>query len=231
MLAHMASETGLRERKKQRTRRDLIEAAARLFEQRGYDETTVAEIAAAVEVSPRTFFSYFPSKEEVLFADMAERVAAGRAAIEARRPGEPVGEVLLRAIEQMMTSEAFTADLGGRLGPVRLRLLAHHPALQAAAMRRLLAAQTAFAEALHGTDPAGLDRTTSAAVVGALLGASIAAATASLGRGDDLDGVRGALRQAAAVALNGITATDGPGGSDQPSGDGRGLADQPSRRG
>lgn len=214
----MASEAGLRERKKQRTRRDLIEAAARLFEQRGYDQTTVAEIAAAVEVSPRTFFSYFRSKEEVLFADMAERIAAGREAIEARQPGEGVGDVLLRAIQHMMVSEAFTADLGGRLGQVRLRLLSGHPGLQAAAMRRLLEAQTAFAEALQAAYPDELDPTTAAATVGALLGACIAAATASLARGDDLEKIQDALRQATSVALYGINATTGPAG-------------QPSRRG
>jgi AcrR family transcriptional regulator len=198
------TDLGLRERKKRRTRRDLIEAAARLFDEQGYERTTVAQVAAAVGVSPRTFFSYFPSKEDVLFADMGERAAAGRAVIAAPRPGEAVADVLLRAVRQMMRSEAFTGDFGGRLGAVRLRLLASHPGLQAAALRRLLEVQTSYAEALLAAFPEDLDATSAAATVGALLGALIAAATTSLRRGDDLAGVRAALRGATDLVLRGI---------------------------
>ncbi len=60
--------SGLIERNKQRTRRELAEAAARLFIERGYPATTIQDIVDVADVSPRTFFRYFPSKEDVITA-------------------------------------------------------------------------------------------------------------------------------------------------------------------
>src|ERR1700681_961727 len=64
-----SSTAGLRERKKARTRASLREHALRLFREQTYQGTTVEQIAAAAEVSPSTFFRYFPTKEDIVLQD------------------------------------------------------------------------------------------------------------------------------------------------------------------
>ena len=78
--------TGLRERKKAQTREALRDAALELFHRQGFEQTTVEDIADACDVSPRTFFRYFPTKEDVLFGDGDERCGRLLAAIEAEPP-------------------------------------------------------------------------------------------------------------------------------------------------
>jgi AcrR family transcriptional regulator len=85
---------GLRERKKEQTRRAIEDAAFRLFAERGFQATTVADIAEAADVAPRTFFAYFPSKEDVLFADFDETSEALAARLRDRLPGETTFDAL-----------------------------------------------------------------------------------------------------------------------------------------
>jgi AcrR family transcriptional regulator len=90
---------GLRERKKQRTREQIIEAAMGLFAERGYHATTIADIAEAADVSPRTFFSYFPSKEAVVFHTVDRDLASLANALSDRLPGETAFDALRRWID------------------------------------------------------------------------------------------------------------------------------------
>ncbi|MFG2003596.1 TetR family transcriptional regulator [Spirillospora sp. NPDC048911] len=79
---------GLRERKKQRTRVALIDAALDLFLAQGYEATTIDEIVAAVDVSQRTFFRYFATKEDVVMDTMVQYDQILLDALAARPPGE-----------------------------------------------------------------------------------------------------------------------------------------------
>jgi AcrR family transcriptional regulator len=90
----MSAEPGLRQRKKQRTRETIARAARELFAERGYHATTLPDIAEAADVSTRTIFAYFPSKEDILFADFPLMKDALAQALAER----PVGEEALETV-------------------------------------------------------------------------------------------------------------------------------------
>lgn len=94
--------TGLRERKKQATREALARAGLELFVERGYDATTLDEIAGAAGVSTRTIFAYFPCKEDILFS-MLERM---RDALERALQERPAGVDALTALREFILSTA-----------------------------------------------------------------------------------------------------------------------------
>jgi AcrR family transcriptional regulator len=96
---------GRRERKRRQTRGRIEHAAMALFLDRGFDQTTIEDITEAADVSKRSFFDYFPSKEDVVFAwqdsfadDLANAVAA-----------RPVGEPLVRVVEEALGAAVMAA--------------------------------------------------------------------------------------------------------------------------
>jgi AcrR family transcriptional regulator len=108
MPADPAPVTSLRERKKARLRLDLTRAAVELFKEQGFDATTVEQIAAKVDTSPRTFFRYFGSKEDVLFGDTPERLRSLRERLDTAAPDDPPIAVVQEAlIEQIVNFTNF----------------------------------------------------------------------------------------------------------------------------
>jgi AcrR family transcriptional regulator len=183
------ADLGLRERKKRRTRRALAGAALRLFSERGYEQTTVADIAAAADVSPRTFFGYFRSKEEVLFADTDERIELMRQALAEVPPGTPTAETLRLVAARVLSSST------GLFGPdperaTRVQLVLSRPELRARGLERMLAAQREFAEWLRKAYPDRLDEVLAMGLSGALIGGLTGAALASFERGDPVEQLR-----------------------------------------
>src|SRR5256885_5400291 len=87
---------GLRECKKLRTRQEIADKAMELFAKRGFDHVTVAEVAAEAGVSQKTVFNYFPTKEDLFFDEVPERVRAVADAIHSRPPGESIVAALRR---------------------------------------------------------------------------------------------------------------------------------------
>ncbi|OBI18924.1 hypothetical protein A5712_20780 [Mycobacterium sp. E2327] len=194
---------GLRERKRRQTRRELVRAAMRLFEEKGYDETTVAEIASAAGVSTKTFFNYFASKDEVLFPHLSRRIEAAVALIERRGPDDQIADVLVAAMQQML-ADALTEEVDGGLASVRFPMIMSVPAVQAATLHRYFLAETQLAQALHKAYREALDPATAAAVIGSVMGAAIAAALVCLQEGETTARLRAVVERAVAIAIDGV---------------------------
>ena len=121
--------TGLRERKKAKTRAAIRQHALRLFREHGYAATTVEQIAEAAEVSPATFYRYFPTKEDVVLQDDFDVLAMD--VFEAQPPGLSAIAAMRAAVGQMLASltaeerERFreTTELTLTIPEVRARAL------------------------------------------------------------------------------------------------------------
>jgi len=135
-------EPGLRERNKQRRQDAVVRAAYRLFAERGYDATTVADIAAAAEVAPRTVAMYFPSKQDIALSRFGEAADELTSALRERDPGETVPQVLAR----WLRTDERPADR--EIKQLSKRLFAANPELSALRAARMTAAISEGAAAL-----------------------------------------------------------------------------------
>jgi AcrR family transcriptional regulator len=101
----MANEHSLRERKKQATRQSISNIATRLFTERGFDNVTVTEIAAAANVAKMTVFNYFARKEDLFFDREDESREVARAALAERPPGESPVDALHRLAHELIEKD------------------------------------------------------------------------------------------------------------------------------
>jgi AcrR family transcriptional regulator len=167
---------GLRERKKIQTRDAIRRAALQLIDDRGYASTTVEQIADAAEVSPSTFFRYFPSKEQVLMADALDNVTV--AALEQQPRDLSSVQAFRRALE---ITFATLAEGEWKFERMRQRIVLSVPELKAAQFDKYRRTVALLAEAecrRLGRAPDDLDVRT---FIGALAGGLMAV----LDRADD----------------------------------------------
>jgi len=134
---------GLRETKKEQTRRDIAAAAMRLFVQRGFARVTVADVAREAGVSEKTVFNYFPTKEDLFFDEVDAREAALVEAVRSRRPGESIPGALRRLQRvdcERMCTQGFAAFA---------RLIEESPALRVKELEVMARLQKTLASALE----------------------------------------------------------------------------------
>ena len=163
-----ASPDGLRERKKARTRASIREHALRLFREEGYQRTTVEKIAEAAEVSPSTFFRYFPTKEDVVLQDdMDVRMIE---ALE-QQPPELGPVAAVRAAVRQMFGSYTAADMEVLRETTALALTV--PEIRARALDEFARTISGVAEALANRSGRSADdlavRTAAGAFIGVIM--------------------------------------------------------------
>jgi AcrR family transcriptional regulator len=158
---------GLRERKKQQTVSAIEEAALDLFEQQGFDATTVEQIAERADVSRTTFFRYFPTKADVVLNPNAGRLPALHRAIVERPPGESDLVALRRALQS-----GVVATVEAQSSARKSRVLATTPLLRGLSYERGLGwwdtIKRALAERRGSAEPDEHSSVAARAVLGAL---------------------------------------------------------------
>ena len=165
---------GLRERKKAKTQAAIQAEALRLFKQHGYEATTIEQIAEAAEVSPSTFFRYFPTKEDVVLRDLTDPLVVE--AFKAQPPELSAIQALrnaLRTVFERLSSEQLEIDRQ------RQELILANPELRAGMLGEIAGTVTMFTEVAAertGRSPDDFELRVSA---GALMGVAIGLALTS----------------------------------------------------
>nr|WP_245716642.1 TetR family transcriptional regulator [Nocardia mikamii] len=159
---------GLRERKKQRTRRTIRAEAMKLFQRQGYSATTIEQIAEAADISPSTFFRYFPSKEQVVLADDVDPIMID--AIES----QPLELAPLAAFRQAMRDTFENLDpQDWQFEQDRMKLIYNEPELRSVIMQETERNVDLIAGLLArriGREPDDFEvRTFSGAMIGAMM--------------------------------------------------------------
>ncbi|HEY2225362.1 helix-turn-helix domain-containing protein [Actinomycetospora sp.] len=213
----------LRERKKAATRARILEVAEQLFERRGYDDVTVAEIADGADVSVKTLFVYFRSKEDLAFADttLLDALVAAVGS-PGRSPARAVGEVLGAALD---ASDPASAGIEGYF-----RRAGDAPALRSRLLRLWAECEDAVADALAradgrpGAEPA--DRLAAIALVGIVRSFTSPEVRRAAAQAGDPDAETAALRSwlGDAVRQVELMTSAGPGPDTVGSRDGDGRA-------
>ncbi|WP_240972846.1 TetR/AcrR family transcriptional regulator [Nonomuraea composti] len=139
---------GLRERKKEETRRRISEVALRLFDERGYDAVTVNEVAEAAGVAKVTLFNYFPSKECLVLDAIKDDHAA---IVAGRREGQSPLDALREHYRGMARQGMGGVDVEGLL--VRVRVISSSPALLAGVYQTTMGERSELAAALGAAMP------------------------------------------------------------------------------
>jgi AcrR family transcriptional regulator len=166
-------ELGLRERKKERTRRLIADTAWRLFADRGFEQVTVAEVARQAEVAVATVFNYFPTKEDLFFFRLDAFGAYLVDAVATRAAGEPV---LVAFRRHLLGSGGLLAQVeaGDRQALERLRtvsrVIADSPALQVREQQAFARTADALAARLAAETGAPADDLRPQAAANALIG-------------------------------------------------------------
>jgi AcrR family transcriptional regulator len=140
----MAQKTRLRALKKQRTRDAILDAALRLFAKKGFMATTVEDIAAEAEVAPRTFYRYFPSKEDVAFVDQDAEDRAMEKVAATRLPDESDLDFLTRGIHAVLAVGEGNLERQAAM----YKVLMETPAVQARALQIMVESERKIVRAL-----------------------------------------------------------------------------------
>jgi AcrR family transcriptional regulator len=187
---------GLRERKKAKTRLAISNVATKMFIERGFDAVTVAEVAAAVDISVATIFNYFETKEDLFFDRDGEVIEALRRFILERKAGETITSVLHR--EFLAAIDAGVPQLMVH-GPSFFRTIEGSSALRARVRHGFEKAEASVAETLaEETEAAAGDPTPQlvAAMLGAIQRTLMESLAAAVLRGDAVTSTKRRLRQA-----------------------------------